>query len=61
MQNEMLKYINSDLDLEVYCDLLPLAYKIYLEKSDGMVCGSEAEKTRDKMFLAIKNIYFLDK
>ena len=42
-------------EFNLYCDLLHHAYKLYQEKT-GLVCGSDCESLRDKMFLAIKTI-----
>lgn len=44
----------NDMELNLYCDLLPLAYAVYKEQSDGLVCGSKAEEIRDKIYQAIK-------
>lgn len=52
--------IENDRELDLYCDLLPLAYDFYKNKTNGTVCGSEAEKIRDKMFKAIKNAGILN-
>ena len=45
---------NNDMELNLYCELLPLAYTVYKEQSGGFVCGSKAEEIRDKMYQAIK-------
>jgi len=39
-------------ELDIYIGLLPLAYKLQLERT-GLVCGADAEELRDKMFRAI--------
>ena len=44
----------SKTELNLYCNLLSVAYELYKDKTNGWVCGSEAEKLRDKMFIAIK-------
>lgn len=36
-------------EVDIYCDLLPIAYKIYLNKT-GLVCGAEAERIRDELW-----------
>lgn len=50
---------NNDMEFNLYLELLPLAYKIYLEQSGGFVCGSKAEEIRDRMFQAIKEANIL--
>lgn len=45
---------NNDMELNLYCDLLPLAYAVYKEQSGGFVCGSKAEEIRDRMYQVIK-------
>lgn len=40
-------------ELEIYCDLLPIAYKIYKNKT-GLVCGTDVEKLRDEIYAKIK-------
>ncbi len=52
--------IANDRELDLYSDLLSLAYNFYKSKTNGMVCGSEAEKMRDKMFKAIKDAGILN-
>ena len=47
--------INNDTEMNLYCDLLKVAYNVYKSQNDGMICGSAAEEIRDKMFMAIKN------
>lgn len=42
------------IEFKVYCDLLPLAYEIYKNQNNNMVCGSGAEEIRDKIYLSIK-------
>ena len=44
----------SKTELNLYCNLLSVAYELYKDKTNGLVCGSEAEKLRLKMFIAIK-------
>ena len=56
----LINEIDNDRELDLYNDLLPLAYNIYKSKTNGMVCGSEAEKIRDKMFKAIKDTGILN-
>ena len=46
----------TQTELNLYCNLLPVAYKLYKDKNNGLVCGTEAEKLRDKMFAVIKEI-----
>ena len=46
--------INNKTELNLYCNLLSVAYELYKDKTDGMVCGSEAENIRDRMYKAIK-------
>jgi hypothetical protein len=50
---------NNDMELNIYCELLSLAYKVYKEQSGGFVCGSKAEEIRDKMYQAIKEANIL--
>jgi hypothetical protein len=57
--NMDLSKIENEMELNLYCNLLPLAYKVYLEQSGGFVCGSKAEEIRDKMFIAIKTANIL--
>lgn len=52
--------IENDMEFDLYSELLPLAYNFYKSKTNGMVCGSEAEKMRDKMFKAIKDAGILN-
>ena len=46
--------INNKTELNLYCNLLSVAYKLYEDMTNGMVCGSEAENIRDMMYKAIK-------
>ena len=45
----------NDMELNLYCELLPLAYKVQKEQTGGVVSGIGAEEIRDKMFKAIKD------
>lgn len=45
----------TDAELNIYAELLPLAYDLQLERT-GLVCGTKAEKLRDEMFQAIRKI-----
>lgn len=45
----------NEWQLELYCNLLPLAYDVYKAQNNNMVCGSGAESLRNKMYLAIVN------
>ena len=52
--------INNKTELNLYCNLLSVAYELYKDKTNGMVCGSEAENIRDKMYKAIKEAGIID-
>ena len=52
--------INNKTELNLYCNLLSVAYELYKDKTNGMVCGSEAENIRDKMYKAIKKAGIID-
>lgn len=52
--------INNKTELNLYCNLLSVAYELYKDKTDGMVCGSEAENIRDMMYKAIKEAGIID-
>ena len=52
--------INNKTELNLYCNLLRVAYELYKDKTNGMVCGSEAENIRDKMYKAIKEARIID-
>ena len=54
MMNKEIKF-NNDTEMNLYCDLLKVAYNVYKSQNDGMICGSAAEEICDKMFMAIKN------
>ena len=43
----------STAEFELYLGLLKYAYEIQLERT-GLVCGTEAEALRDKMYVAIQ-------
>ena len=45
----------NDMELNLYCSLLPLAYELQKEQTGGFVSGVGAEEIRDKMFKAIKD------
>lgn len=51
--NNVNSMTKSELDL--YCGLLPFAYKIELERT-GLVCGTVAESLRDRMYASMKPI-----
>ena len=46
--------INNKTELNLYCNLLSVAYELYKDKTDGMICGTETENIRDMMYKAIK-------
>ena len=50
---------NNDTEMNLYCDLLKVAYNVYKTQNNGIVCGAAAEEMRDKMFMAIKNTNIL--
>ena len=52
--------INNKTELNLYCNLLSVAYELYKDKTNGMVCGSEAENIRDMMYKAIKKAGIID-
>ena len=52
--------INNKTELNLYCNLLSVAYELYKDKTNGMVCGSEAENIRDNMYKAIKKAGIID-
>ena len=52
--------INNKTELNLYCNLLSVAYELYKDKTNGMVCGSEAENIRDKMYKVIKEAGIID-
>ena len=56
--NKEIKF-NNDTEMNLYCDLLKVAYNVYKSQNDGMVCGAAAEEIRYKMFVAIKNANIL--
>ena len=56
--NKEIKF-NNDTEMNLYCDLLKVAYNVYKSQNDGMICGSAAEEIRDKMFMVIKNANIL--
>ena len=56
--NKEIKF-NNDTELNLYCDLLKVAYNVYKSQNDVNVCGSAAQEIRDKMFVAIKNANIL--
>lgn len=49
----------NDIELNLYCNLLPLAYKVQKEQTKGIVSGAGAEEIRDKMFEAIQKANIL--
>ena len=49
----------NDMELNLYLELLPLAYKVQKEQTGGFVSGSGAEEIRDKMYKAIKSANIL--
>ena len=51
--------IKNDMELKLYCGLLPLAYKVQEAQTGGFISGKGAEEIRDKMFLAIKEANIL--
>ena len=51
--------IKNDMELELYCGLLILAYKVQEAQTEGFVCGKEAEEIRDEMYQAIKEANIL--
>ena len=56
--NKEIKF-NNETELNLYCDLLKVAYNVYESQNDGMTCGAAAQEIRDKMFVAIKNANIL--
>ena len=40
-------------ELDLYCGLLPFAYKIEQERT-GLVCGTVAESLRDRMYASMQ-------
>ena len=56
--NKEIKF-NNDTEMNLYCDLLKIAYNVYKTQNNGIVCGAAAEEMRDKMFMAIKNTNIL--
>ena len=56
--NKEIKF-NNDTEMNLYCDLLKVAYNVYKSQNNGRVCGAVAEEIRDKMFMAIKNANIL--
>jgi hypothetical protein len=45
---------------DFYLELLPIAYEIYKIKTDGFVCGAEAQNIRDELFAYIQSKYFVE-
>ena len=45
----------TNAEMEIYCWLLPFAYKLLIEQT-GLVCGTKSEELRDKMFKAIMKV-----
>ena len=53
-----LKFEN-DMERNLYCSLLPLAYEVQKEQTGGFVSGTGAENIRNKMYQAIKEANIL--
>ena len=51
--------LENDMKLNLYCDLLPLAYEVQKTQTGGFISGSGAEEIRDKMYQAIKEANIL--
>lgn len=51
MENKIIQSL-TPAELDLYCGLLPLSYKLEREQT-GLVCGTTAEAKRDRMFKAI--------
>ena len=49
----------NEIELNLYCELLKLAYEIQKTQTNGFVSGSGAEEIRNKMFHAIKTANIL--
>ena len=43
---------NNDTEMNLYCDLLRVAYNVYKSQNDGMICGSAAEE----IVIALKSL-----
>ncbi|MSA02192.1 hypothetical protein GKG47_09085 [Lactonifactor sp. BIOML-A3] len=50
---------NNDMELNLYTELLPLAYEVQKAQTGGFVSGKGAEEIRDKMYQAIKEASIL--
>ena len=47
----------TQFEVEVYCDLLPIAYKITKQANNGFVRATDAEELRDEMYSAIRELF----
>ena len=45
--------------LNLFCDLLKIGYAINKIQNNGLICGSEAELIRDKLYAYIESEYLI--